>query len=417
MRFRAPFQALLLASIALFAFGPGAAFAANSVLVKDVRLWAGPDSTRIVFDLSGPANHSVLTLQDPARVVVDLSDAKLGNANLQLPEGRGFAKQLRVGEQGANDLRVVIDLSGAANPRAFTVEPNGPYGHRLVVDLTAGVVNAPLTPVKSASTDQGRDIVIAIDAGHGGQDPGSIGKRGTFEKHVTLQIARQLKAVIDREPGMRAELTRDGDYFLPHRERMERARRKQANMFISIHADAFHDRSVRGSSVYTLSARGASDESARVLADRENAADLIGGVSLDDKDAVLASVLLDLSQSASMSASIDAAGKVMSELVALGNTTNRGVKHAGFLVLKSPDIPSLLVETAFISNPGEEARLLDSKHQLRLAQAIHAGVRTYFWDNPPPGTRFAQQRSKQDGSTVIASATGNRDATAAGASP
>jgi N-acetylmuramoyl-L-alanine amidase len=311
----------------------------------------------------------------------------------------------------------VIDLSGAATPRAFTVEPNGPYGHRLVVDLTPGGANAPLTAVKSASTDQGRDIVVAIDAGHGGQDPGSIGKRGTFEKHVTLQIARQLKGVIDREPGMRAELTRDGDYFLPHRERMQRARRKQADMFISIHADSFHDRSVRGSSVYTLSAAGASDESARVLADRENAADLVGGVSLDDKDAVLASVLLDLSQSASMSASIDAAGKVMSELVALGNTTNRGVKHAGFLVLKSPDIPSLLVETAFISNPGEESRLLDSKHQLRLAQAIHGGVRTYFWDNPPPGTRFAQLRLKQDGSTVIASAAGNRDPAAAGASP
>jgi N-acetylmuramoyl-L-alanine amidase len=416
MRFAAPFLSVVLVSIANFWLGLGAAFAANVVLVKDVRLWAGPDSTRVVFDLSGPTNHSLLTLQDPARVVIDLTDAKLGNADLQLPEGRGFAKQLRVGAQGINDLRVVIDLSGAATPRAFTVEPNGPYGHRLVVDLAPGVVSAPLTPVKSASTEEGRDIVIAIDAGHGGQDPGSIGKRGTFEKHVTLQIARQLKAVIDREPGMRAELTRDGDYFLPHRERMQRARRKQADMFISIHADSFHDRSVRGSSVYTLSARGASDESARVLADRENAADLVGGVSLDDKDAVLASVLLDLSQSASMSASIDAAGKVMSELVALGNTTNRGVKHAGFLVLKSPDIPSLLVETAFISNPGEESRLLDSKHQSRLAQAIHAGVRTYFWDNPPPGTRFAQQRSKQDGSTVIASA-GARDSAAAGASP
>jgi N-acetylmuramoyl-L-alanine amidase len=417
MRFRAPFLSFVFAVLACFWLGLGAAFAANAVLVKDVRLWAGPDSTRVVFDLSGPTDHSVLTLQDPARVVIDLADAKLGNPGLQLPEGGGFAKQLRVGAQGANDLRVVIDLSGAASPRAFNVEPNGPYGHRLVVDLTAGAVNAPLTPVKSASTEQGRDIVIAIDAGHGGQDPGSIGKRGTFEKHVTLQIARQLKAVIDREPGMRAELTRDGDYFLPHRERMQRAHRKQADMFISIHADSVADRSVRGSSVYTLSARGASDESTRVLADRENAADLIGGVSLNDKDAVLASVLLDLSQSASMSASIDAAGKVMTELVALGNTTNRGVKHAPFLVLKSPDIPSLLVETAFISNPGEESRLVDSKHQMRLAKAIYAGVRTYFWDNPPPGTRFAQQRSKQDGSTVIASASGNRDASAAGASP
>jgi N-acetylmuramoyl-L-alanine amidase len=397
--------------------------AVSATLVKDVRLWAGPDSTRVVLDLSGPVEHSLLSLQDPARIVLDLADAKLINPNIELPEGRGFAKQLRVGVQGSKDLRVVIDLSAAASPHSFTVEPNGPYGHRLVVDLMPGTgpaVVAPSPPiaVKSASTDEGRDIVVAIDAGHGGQDPGSIGKRGTYEKHVTLQIARRLKEVIDREPGMRAELTRDGDYFLPHRERMLRARRKQADMFISVHADAFHDRSVAGSSVYTLTARGASDESARWLADRENAADLVGGVSLDDKDAVLASVLLDLSQSASMSASLDAAGKVMNQLVGLGNTTNRGVKQAGFLVLKSPDIPSILVETAFISNPGEEARLLDSKHQKRLAQAIHAGVRTYFWENPPPGTRFAQLRFKQEGSTVIASAggTGVRDA-AAGSSP
>jgi N-acetylmuramoyl-L-alanine amidase len=262
--------------------------------------------------------------------------------------------------------------------------------------------SAPPVPVKSLTTE-GRDIIIAIDAGHGGEDPGSIGKRGTYEKHVTLQIARRLKEVIDREPGMRAVLTRDGDYFLPLRERMTRARRQQANMFISIHADAYHDRSVVGSSVYTLSTRGASDESARWLADRENAADLIGGVSLDDKDAVLASVLLDLSQSAAMSASVAAANKVMNELVGLGNTTNRGVKHAGFVVLKSPDIPSLLVETAFISNPGEEARLIDPKHQQRLAQAIHSGVRSYFWENPPPGTYFAQMRFKKNGGAVVAS--------------
>lgn len=415
MRHRGSIKGVLAAFIACSCLVASPLYAAG-VLIKDVRLWAGPDSTRVVFDLSGPVEHSLLTLQDPARIVVDLSDAKLTNANLELPEGRGFAKQLRVGAQGAKDLRVVIDLSGPATPKSFTVEPNGPYGHRLVVDLMPGAASAPIAPVKSVPLDEGRDIIIAIDAGHGGQDPGSIGKRGTFEKHVTLQIARRLKEVIDREPGMRAELTRDGDYFLPHRERMARARRKQAHMFISIHADAFHDRSVVGSSVYTLTARGASDESARWLADRENAADLVGGVSLDDKDAVLASVLLDLSQSASMSASVDAAGKVMAQLVGLGNTTSRGVKQAGFLVLKSPDIPSLLVETAFISNPGEEARLLDAKHQGRLAQAIKAGVREYFWENPPPGTRFAQERFK-DGNVIASVDAGNRERAPAGASP
>jgi N-acetylmuramoyl-L-alanine amidase len=305
MRFSVPFRLCLQVLIAVCGLGASFAFA-GPVLVKDVRLWAGPDSTRVVFDLSGPVKHSLLTLDNPARVVVDLQDARTGTASLALPEARGFAKQLRVGVQGEKDLRLVIDLAEKATPRAFTVEPDGPYGHRLVVDLLpasrSAVASAtPPPPVKSTYTAEGKDIVIAIDAGHGGADPGSIGSRGTYEKNVTLQIARRLKEVIDREPGMRAVLTRDGDYFLAHRERMARARRQQAHMFISVHADAYRDRSVRGSSVYTLSANGASDESARWLADRENAADLIGGVKLDDKDAVLASVLLDLSQSASMS--------------------------------------------------------------------------------------------------------------------
>ena len=211
--------------------------------------------------------------------------------------------------------------------------------------------------MKTADQAHGRDVIVAIDAGHGGVDPGSIGKAGTREKSVTLAIARRLKERIDREPGMRAVLTRDSDHFVEHRERIARARRQQADMFVSVHADSYRDRSVVGSSVYVLSARGASDESARWLADRENAADLVGGVSLDDKDSVLASVLLDLSQGASMSASVDAAQKVMDELDRIGNVTRRGVKHAGFLVLKSPDIPSILVETAFISNPTEESRL------------------------------------------------------------
>jgi N-acetylmuramoyl-L-alanine amidase len=275
-----------------------------------------------------------------------------------------------------------------------------------VMDLTPNGKSstpAPLSVVKAAADAHGRDIVVAIDAGHGGVDPGSVGKRGTYEKHVTLSIARRLKERIDREPGMRAILTRDNDAFVEHRERIARARRQQADMFVSIHADSYTNRSVAGSSVYVLSARGASDESARWLADRENAADLIGGVKLDDKDSVLASVLLDLSQSASMSASVDAADKVMHELYKIGNITNRGVKHAGFLVLKSPDIPSLLVETAFISNPVEEARLIDARHQQRLAEAIHQGVRAYFYANPPPGTIVAELRAKSSGPTVVAS--------------
>jgi N-acetylmuramoyl-L-alanine amidase len=374
------------------------------VLVKDIRLWAGPDATRLVFDLSGPATHSVLTLKDPERVVVDISAARLENAGRSMPPGQGFIKQLRAGAQG-DDLRLVVDLSEPATPRSFSVEPAGALGHRLVVDLTPGKAGATgtLTPVKSTAMSHGRDIVVAIDAGHGGNDPGAIGRSRTREKDVTLAIARRLKERIDKEPGMRAILTREGDYFLPHRDRIKRARDRQADMFISVHADAFHDRTVAGSSVYVLSARGASDEAARWLAERENAADLIGGVSLEDKDDVLASVLLDLSQGASMSASMEAADNVLHELYNVGNVKRKTVQQARFLVLKSPDIPSMLVETAFISNPAEEARLKNPTHQQRLAEAIHAGVRSYFYRNPPPGTRVAQMRAEASGQTVASS--------------
>jgi N-acetylmuramoyl-L-alanine amidase len=379
------------------------AWASSPVGVKDIRAWAGPDSTRVVFDLSAPAEHTVLTLENPDRVVIDIASGRLESDARSLPERQGFIKQLRVGPQSNGDLRVVIDLSAPAQPRSFAVAPNEAYGHRLVVDLVPGTSNSAPSIVKAIGDSNGRDIVVAIDAGHGGIDPGSIGKRGTREKDVTLAIARRLKERIDREPGMRAVLIRDTDQFIELRERIVRARRQQADMFISVHADSFRNRSVAGSSVYVLSARGASDESARWLADRENAVDLVGGVSLDDKDSVLASVLLDLSQGASMSASIEAAEMVMHELYGIGNVTNRGVKHAGFLVLKSPDIPSMLVETAFISNPIEEARLIDSRHQQRLAEAIHQGVRAYFYTNPPPGTRIAQLRTQPGGSSVAAS--------------
>lgn len=388
------------------------ASAAAPVVVKDLRVWAGPDATRLVLDLSAPAEHTLSTLQNPDRVVIDIASADIGNSDRALPEGQGFVKRLRLGSRSNGDLRVVIDLSAPAKPHAFAVAPNEVYGHRLVVDLAPGSA-ASLTVVKSAQDAHGREIIVAIDAGHGGVDPGSIGKRGTYEKNVTLAIARRLQERIDKEPGMRAVLTRDGDHFVVHRERIVRARKQQADIFISVHADAFHDRSVAGSSVYVLSARGASDESARWLADRENAADLVGGVSLDDKTSDLASVLLDLSQGASMSASIEAADNVMNALYRMGNVTRRGVKHAGFLVLKAPDIPSILVETAFISNPTEESRLRDPKHQQRLAEAIHQGVRAYFYKNPPPGTYIAQLRSRSPESTVAAANTTATD-TAAG---
>ncbi|HKS58486.1 MAG TPA: N-acetylmuramoyl-L-alanine amidase [Steroidobacteraceae bacterium] len=400
---RSPLRALILvlgwASLLLASLTS----AAPASTVKDVRLWAGPDATRLVFDLSAPVESNILTLQNPDRVVIDITGARIDSARA-MPEGQGFVKQLRVGPQGKGGLRFVIDLSSPASPRSFTVAPAANYGHRLVVDLSPRASSGPPVVVKSADDAHGRDVIVAIDAGHGGVDPGSIGKAGTREKNVTLAIARRLKERIDKEPGMRAVLTRDTDHFVEHRERIARARRQRADMFVSVHADSYRDRSVVGSSVYVLSARGASDESARWLADRENAADLIGGVSLDDKDGVLASVLLDLSQGASMSASFDAAQKVMDELDRIGNVTRRGVKSAGFLVLKSPDIPSILVETAFISNPTEESRLGSSRHQERLAEAIFQGVRGYFYANPPPGTLVSELRSQSRDSTVVASA-------------
>jgi N-acetylmuramoyl-L-alanine amidase len=419
---------LLLISIGMLATA-SVAHSAPSVLVKDVRLWAGPDATRVVFDLSGRAKYTLTTLQNPDRVVVDITSARLEKEDLSMPRGHGFAKQLRAGVQG-QDLRVVVDLTGVANPRVFTVAPQGSLGHRLVLDLMPSAENpvvptkvapasSPPDPVPSApvvvkaAPNTGRDIIVAIDAGHGGKDPGSLGASGTREKDVTLAIARRLKERIDREPGMRAVLTRDGDYYLAHRLRIKRARDQQADMFISVHADSYTDRSVVGSSVYTLSARGASDEAARWLAERENATDLIGGVSLEDKGDVLASVLLDLSQGASMSASIEAADNVMDELYRIGNITRRGVKQAGFLVLKSPDIPSMLVETAFISNRTEESRLKDALHQQRLADAIHSGVRSYFYTNPPPGSYIAQLRQQRDDGRIASAGGGSSEITSA----
>ena len=369
----------------------GSAAAAPATL-KDIRVWASPDSTRVVLDLSAAASYTVFTLSGPERIVIDLEQADADLSALRVPDGAGVVKAVRLGERGNRGLRIVLDMNAQVQPKSFLTPPNETYGHRLVVDL--GVDQAP-KPVKVAGGDGQRDLVIAIDAGHGGEDPGAIGKAGTREKTVVLAVARKLAEQINAEPGMRAVLTRTGDYFVPFRERIRRARVQQADLFVSIHADAFINREVRGSSVYVLSTRRASSEAARWLAERENAADLIGGVSLDDKSDVLASVLLDLSQNASISASRDAAAQVLSELDHVGRLKKSEVQHASLIVLTSPDVPSMLVETAYISNPEEERRLRDPDHQARLAGAIHAGLRRYFHENPPPGTRIAMLAARE----------------------
>ncbi|MGD9843110.1 MAG: N-acetylmuramoyl-L-alanine amidase [Steroidobacteraceae bacterium] len=390
--------------------------------VTTLRLAGQPDKTRVVLELSETIQQKVFTLDNPTRVVIDLPAATLTG---RLPSGEGLVKTLRAAKRDNGDLRVVLDTSEAVVPRVTWLAAEAGSGYRLVIDLPTSnsaapsneilpapmaepptSVVAPAVPTASSTesvmaalpvavksiTARGaaRDLIIAIDAGHGGDDPGAIGRRGTKEKTVTLAIAKLLKERIDAEPGMRAVLTRDGDFFVPLRERTARARQQQADMFVSIHADAVANAGPSGSSVYTLSSKRATSEAARYLADRENAADLVGGVSLDDKSGVLASVLLDLTQGASMSASMDAAGHVLKQLDRIGNVHHMQVQQASFMVLTSPDIPSMLVETAFISNPIEEQRLADPRHQARIADALLGGVRDYFYTNSPPGTRVAQ---------------------------
>jgi N-acetylmuramoyl-L-alanine amidase len=376
--------------------------AAQAAALKDVRVWGSPDSTRVVLDLTEPATYTLFTLSGPERIVIDFDaiDADLGV--LGSPAASGVVKRVRFGARGRSGLRVVIDVNEQVEAKGFLTPPNETYGHRLVVDLghaQPATATAP-APVKVAGGDGQRDLVIAIDPGHGGEDPGAIGKAGTREKTVALAIAKELADRINDEPGMRAVLTRTGDYFVKFKDRIGRARTNRADLFVSVHADAFMDRSVRGSSVYVLSTRRASSEAAKTLADRENAADLIGGVSLHDKSDVLATVLLDLSQNAAISASRDAASRVLAELDTVGRLKKSDVQHASLIVLTSPDVPSMLVETAFISNPEEERKLRDSAHQARLAEAIHAGIRRYFYDNPPPGTHVAVLAARERGQAL-----------------
>ena len=417
---------------------------AGTAKVRDVRLWSGPEGTRLVVELSGPVEYDVFAIDGPDRVVIDLASTQLP-AGKSMPAGQGPVKAVRSGPQPGQGLRLVLDLDSPQPPKSFIVGPDGSSGHRLVVELPgkaktvvaessasrpasappsgsevlamaadasrsiaapaapvpAPRVNEPvLPPVKSVnSSARGRELVIAIDAGHGGQDPGAIGRGGTREKDVTLAIARRLATAINAEEGMRAVLIRDGDYFITLGGRTRKARQLGADMFVSIHADAVKNREVSGSSVYVLSLRGASDEAARWLAESENAADLKGGVPLAEDD-LLASVLLDVTQKESISDSVEAADNVLKALHGVGSVHGTRVKHAGFIVLKSPDIPSMLIETAFISNPDDERKLRDADHQQRIAEAIRTGVRSYWYENPPPGTQLAAIVAARRGGTA-----------------
>jgi N-acetylmuramoyl-L-alanine amidase len=403
---------LLLVLLAFFA----SAAAAGQATVQGARITPAADKTRLVLDTSGPVEHRIFALEGPDRLVLDIADAhlagKLPKAGADDPSLVG----LRSGVRDGDDLRIVLDLKRPVRVKSFVLGPAEGHGHRLVVDLipkgprqtgarlteraaSAAVraVSAEPVPVPvSGRTRAARPLVVAIDAGHGGQDPGATGARGTREKDVTLAIARRLAALVAREPGMRPVLIRDGDYFIPLRGRILKARKHEADIFISIHADAFENREARGSSVFTLSERGATSEAAKWLADRENSADLIGGVDLGEGDDVLANVLLSMSQNATLEHSGEAAKAVLANLSQLGATHKGQVQKAGFAVLKSPDIPSVLVETAFISNPQEESRLVSPANQQRLAEAILAGVKAYFRKYRPQSLRPAQTAAGGD---------------------
>ncbi len=383
--------ALLITGLSVLTPGAHAA----EVGVQGVRMWPAPDSTRVVFDLSAPVSYRIFRLDNPARVVIDLSNTVL-KASLPTPaRDDRFTQRVRHGVRGQRDLRIVLDVSGEIEVKSFLLKPNQQYGHRLVVDLT-GPQGAPRAPVVTRSAqaqpEAMREIVIAIDAGHGGEDPGARGYSGVYEKDLVLAISRRLEALVAREPGMRPVMIRDGDYFISLRNRTLKAREHKADLFVSIHADAFGDHRASGTSLYVLSQGGASSEAARWLAERENASDLIGGVSLDNKDNVLASVLLDLSQSATIESSFEAGESILRQMGPLGRLHKPTVQQASFAVLKSPDIPSVLIETAFISNPNDESKLRNERHQQAVAEAIFRGLRDYFYKHPPAGTLYAANR-------------------------
>ena len=441
----------LLTSFAILASLPfGASKAAD---VKSARVWAGPEYTRLVLDLSGPVTYKID--QDSGQVILDLpSSALLGS--FVSPRSQGLYKSLGSDRQGSR-LLLTAKVDPGSRAKSFLIKPSADAkDYRLVVDLypagkgsieKAAPVSdddddsAPIAaaapsmpaPVITSSKSSGRNsvkssqsgmastrqaaallngsrkVVVAIDAGHGGKDPGSHGPGGTLEKNVTLAVAKELADQINRQPGMKAVLTRDGDYFIPLAQRYKIARENNADMFVSIHADAYTSSDARGSSVWVLSPRGKTNEAARWLADRENRADLIGGVSLDDKDDSLAAVLLDLQQGYAMQASESIAGNVLKALGSLGPTHRGYVERANFVVLRSPDVPSILVETAFISNPVEERKLRDPSHQSHLAEAVMGGVRNYFEATPPPGSWFAAQAARRAG-VQVASSAGSDDA-------
>lgn len=363
--------------------------------VEDIRLWDSPSQTRVVFDLSQKTDHSVFTLTNPDRIVLDIDNAEL---RTELPEIKSPSIQkMRSGVRNQKDLRVVLDLTSNLKPKTFLLPPNERYGHRLVLDIQKKDEIGHFITQNILDTQQGdRNVVVVIDAGHGGEDPGAIGPTGLREKDVVLAIAKSLKREIDRHEGYEARLTRTGDYYIPLRQRISLTRKHRGDLMVSIHADAFRTPQPRGASVFALSKNGASSEMARWLQKRENDSDLIGGmepVSISDRQGSLASVLLDLSMTSSINSGISVGSMILNELKTVTKLHKPRVEQAGFVVLKSPDVPSILVETGFISNPTEEKNLGSRRFREKLAKRIFRGIDAYFRRVPPPGTLLAKKKA------------------------
>ena len=361
--------------------------------IDGLRVHPSPGKTRIVFDLGQPVEHKIFPLRDPLRLVIDISSARFSSDVSNLVLEQTSIRQVRTASRNnGEDIRVVLDLNEEVRPNSFVLQPVMQYGHRLVIDLHGKDQRSLTVAPKSARTlAKMRDVIIAIDAGHGGDDPGAVGPGKLFEKDVVLGIAKKLHGLFEQEPGFRSKLIREGDYYVALRKRTEIARSSQADVFLSIHADAFKTSKVSGASVYAISQKGATSEAARWLAEKENRADLIGGVgsALEDKDDLLAGVLMDLSMTASLSFSLEMGSSVLSNLKKVNKLHKKTVEQAAFAVLKSPDIPSLLIETGYISNPEEARKLATRSHQTKLANAIFEGVKASMQSSPPYGSYLA----------------------------
>lgn len=371
--------------------------------VEGIRIWPAPDHTRLVLDTEGKVSHNMFALSNPSRLVIDLKNTRLKTDFGKLDLSGSPVQRIRSAPRNGTDLRVVLDLASDIKPRSFQLEPNQQYGHRLVLDLideNGSRLEKATKPTVTHDSAGKRDVIVVIDAGHGGEDPGAIGPRGTREKDVVLKMAHTLADMVNKQSGYTAKLTRTGDYYIGLRNRTILARKYSADLFVSVHADAFRTPRPKGASVFALSQRGATSETARWLAQSENRSDLIGGtggVSLDGRDDMLAGVLLDLSMTASINASLGVGSSILGKLSGVAHLHKPGVEQAAFAVLKSPDIPSILVEAGFISNPQEEKNLSTDWYRNKLASAIMKGIDEYFQKTPPPGTLLAWQKQNGQG--------------------